>query len=156
MKLNGKSIDKPKDVIVVIPRDAQDHVFTATAVLDFDEFEKICPEPVPPTKTNVKTSQSFADVNNPKYKKKVDEHATMRMNYMIIKSLSATAGLEWEDVDISKPDTYEKYLPELQEGGLSLIEVNKLIEAVMEVNSLRQEVYEEAKKRFLAGQSKKA
>jgi len=156
MKIFGKTISKPSDEIIVIPREEGDIVFTASAVLDYEEFLKICPEPNAPIKKNVKTGVTTKALDNKKYLKAVEEHADHRMNYTIIKSLSATKGLEWEQVDISDPTTYKVYSVELEESGLTQMEVNKLIEGVLIANCLDDSKYKEARARFLASQSKKA
>ncbi len=155
MKINGKKIDKPSAEICVIPRETGDIVFKAEAVLDFTEFDKLCPEPEMKRQKNVKTG-SVKMIKGKDYEQLVEEHATARMNYMIIKSLESTDGLEWDNIDISKPETWSNYEDELQESGLSMAEINMIVNIVLVANSLDDRKYKEARERFLASQSKKA
>ena len=155
MKLFGKKIDKPQEEILVIPREGQDHVFKAEAILDFTEFEKMCPEPEMSISKDVKTGLE-TKVKSKAFDKKMDEYATNRMNYMIVKSLEATDGLEWETIDFGKIKTYGNYKDELIDSGITESEISKLIGIVLSANSLDDTKYAEARKRFLASQSKKA
>jgi hypothetical protein len=71
---------------------------------------------------------------------------------MILKSLSATEGLEWEQVDMSKPETWHNYGDELVSSGFSPAEIFAITEAVMTACGLNQKKIDEATERFLAGQ----
>ena len=92
------------------------------------------------------------DVENPKYKKALDDWAGQKTHWMILKSLSATEGLEWDTVDMSKPETYENYIKELEDCGLTAIEVSKLFEIIQTACGLNQDKIDEATAAFLAGQ----
>ena len=151
MKINGKTISKPKNEIVVIPRDEEDFVFEVQAVLDFKQFEAVCPEPQPVTKTNQKTGQSVKNTSHPVYTEALKKYNENRINFMIIQSLSATAGLEWDKVDLSDPSSWKEYEGELRDCGLTEYEMSLIVRAIMKVNGLSEEIYNEAKKRFLAG-----
>ena len=151
MKINGKTISKPKNEIVVIPRDGEDFVFEVQAVLDFKQFDSVCPEPQPVMKTNQKTGQSVKNITHPVYVEATKKYNENRINYMIIKSLEATDGIEWETVDMTDPSTWSSYEDELRDCGLTEYEMSLLVRAVMKVNGLSEEIYNEAKKRFLAG-----
>jgi len=155
MKLFGKKIDKPSTEICVIPRDGKDYVFRAQAVLDFKEFDKLCKEPEMSIRKNVKTGE-VSKVPSKDYDKQMDEYATNRMNYLIIKSLEATEGLTWDTIKMEDISTWGNYDKELKESGLSATEVNKIVSAVLIANSLDDTKYKEARERFLASQSKKA
>ena len=155
MKLFGKKIDKPSAEICVIPRADKDYVFKAEAVLDFDDFDKLCPEPKESTSLNAKTKE-VTKVKGKAYEERVEAWSTNRMNYMIIKSLSATEGLEWDNIDLKDVKTWVNYKDELMESGLSAGEVNRVVSIVLEANSLDDKKYKEAHDRFLASQSKKA
>jgi hypothetical protein len=155
MKLFGKTIDKPKEEVLVIPREGKDHVFKAEAILDFTELDKMNPEPELSSLKNVKEGTS-KKVKGKDYNKKMDDYATNRMNYMMVKSLEATEGLEWETIEYDKIKTYANYKQELLDSGITDGEVGMLVAMVLIANSLSDAKYEEARKRFLALPSKKA
>jgi hypothetical protein len=49
MKINGEEIKGPNTELIVIPRsNGNPIVFKAQAILDFDDFDKLCPRPKPP------------------------------------------------------------------------------------------------------------
>jgi hypothetical protein len=147
MKIKGKTLDKPQNEIVVIPRGEEDFVFEAQAVLDFSEFDRVCPEPSKRAVKNQKTGEvTYKDPD-------MSDYSSKRFSYMVIKSLEATPDLEWDNIDIEKPETYEQYEKELRDFGLTDREMVLVIQAVSKVNGLTNEIYEEAKKRFLATQS---
>jgi len=155
MKIFGKKIDKPNNVFVVIPRESGDIVFEIQSVLDFDEFDAVCPEPTMPIATNQKTGESKPQETK-SFKKKASEYSDMKMAYLVIKSLEATEGLEWETVKLNDPKTYGNYIKELEESGLVANDVAKIVDGVLEANSLDDKKYAEARSRFLASRSKKA
>jgi len=154
MKIRGQQIEGPGVEIVVIPRPNTEHgdiVFKAQAILDFDDFEKLCPLPKPPTMRKRGVEGLVHDIENPRYKQALTQHGNKRLAWMMITSLRATEDLEWETVDYSNSDTWENYREELKKAGFNEIEVGRLIRAVMIVNSLDETKLEEARNRFLAG-----
>jgi hypothetical protein len=151
MIINGKKIKGPNVEVIVIPREPEDIVFKAQAVLDFDNFGKLCPTPKPPRilKRGVGLIENVEDHN---YKIALEQHASRRLEWLIIESLKATENLQWERVDYSKPETWELYKDELKESGFGEYEINRIIRGVMIANSLDESKLEEARKRFLVGQ----
>lgn len=154
MKIYGKKIEGVNTELVVIPRTNSDGanadlVFVAKAVLDYKDFEKLCPAPIPPTKMlpGGITQQNVEDSN---YKRLMADFGNKRINWMILKSISETPGLEWETVKADDPDSWGNYVDELTSAGLSGYEVNRIIQGVMTANGLDANKIEEAKKRFLA------
>jgi hypothetical protein len=104
MKLGGKIISIPQPETIVIPREDQDFVFIAKAVLDYTEFDKVCPLPIPPTITK-RNGEKSSDVNDKKYLERISKHAKRRFAWMVLESLRATPELEWDTVNYSDPDT---------------------------------------------------
>lgn len=150
MKLNGKKISGPNVEIIVIPRKDEDIVFKAQAVLSFDDFKKLCPQPMPPQM--IKRGEGLVyDTENPQYKDALSLWQQMRMDWIIITSLRATPELEWEKVDFSNCDTWKLYSEELKDSGFGEYEVNRIVAGVMTANCLNETKIEEARKRFLAG-----
>jgi len=152
MKVKGKNIEQPNEEVIVFPRKNGNLVFKAKPVGNYEDFDKICPQPKPEAimKPGGVVSQ---DVESPKYKKALEEWAARKTHWMILKSLSATEGLEWDTVDMSKPETYENYIKELETSGLTTIEVSKLFEIIQMACGLNQEKIDEATKAFLAGEA---
>lgn len=155
MKINGKKLDGPNIEVVVIPRQSGDLVFRAQAVLDYTDCDKLNPMPQPP-KALLPGGRVQENVEDPKYKKAVDDWAVRKFYWMFIKSLEATEGLEWETVDLSKPETWENYKTEMKTAGLSPGEIGRIEMCVTDACGLNQSKIDEATKRFLAGQAQVA
>jgi hypothetical protein len=151
MKINGQVITKPEDEVVVIPRRSGDLVFKARAV-DFSDFMKLCPAPQAPTMI-VKGGGKSLNVEDKEYKKALSVWATQRTNWMIIKSLQATEGFEWETVKMDEPSTWGNFQQELEDSGLTALEINAVVQIVLDACGLNQKKIDEATKRFLAGQA---
>ena len=150
MKINGKKISKVSEKVIPILR-GEDEIFLIVRSLDsWKDFDTVCPEPKPPMIKRVGESVSTPNFNDKNYIEAVNEYASRRVAYLVIKGLEATEDLEWERVDIKDPTTYKNYIDELIESGLTDIEVGRIVDTVMEVNGLNEGKIEEAKKRFLA------
>lgn len=152
MKINGKKIEGANIEIVVLPRgNGDDLVFKAAAVLDSSDFDKLCPRPITPSIMK-KGGVTVQNVEDPVFKQSLLNYGKLRMSWMILQSLRATEGLEWEIVDYSDPGTWNLYEKELRDAGLVEMEITRLITAVMTANALNDEKINEARDRFLAGQ----
>ena len=88
MKLNGVQIIPPKPIPVVIPRDGLDLVFMVQPVLDYTDFEKLCPEPQPPVRT-YPGGKTVEEVTDKDYQAAMDVFGEQRLAYMYLKSLDA-------------------------------------------------------------------
>ena len=153
MKVAGKAISGPNVVVLVFPREGgEDIVFKARAVLEMDDYDKLYPSPEPPTVTKKDLTQ-FKDVNDKNYLVKLGKYNEQRFTYMILKSLEATPGLEWDTVKMDDPTTWENYTEDLKNAGFSQSERNQLMMIVFEANSLNEQKLKEAKDRFSLSQS---
>jgi len=150
MKIHGKELEGPSEEVLVIPRKGEDIVFKAKAVLNYDEFDAICPAPQPPMKM-VPGGKQTAQPNDKDFLAQLDEYAEHRSNWMILKSLSATPGLEWDTVQPDDPKTWGNFKTELAKAGLSPLEATKLMTIITKACGLNQEIIDEATERFLAG-----
>ena len=150
MKLNGQIIS-PNIEVIVLPRNPVDLIFKTQAVLNFDDFEKLCPQPIAPkiTRPGGVTSE---DIEDPDYKEAIQKWALYKTHWMMIKSLSATDGLVWDTVNLSDPDTWENYMTEMSEAGLSPPEISRIMDGITTACGLNEEKIEAAQKRFLATQ----
>lgn len=152
MKIKGKTIGAPKPRLCVIERDDEQFVFTLQAVLDYTDFDAVCPKPEPP-KVLRPGGDVTENITSPVYLKTLEEYGTQKTYWLIIKSLEATEGLEWEKVNLGDPDTWELYKDELTDCGLTEGEIVYLINQIYNVNSLDEERMKEALDRFTHSQS---
>lgn len=156
MKLRGVEIKGVNIVQIVIPRGNDNQiVFEAKAVLSYDDFDKLCPAPVPP-KRMLPGGIMQENVEDPKYKIAQATYSEQRLAWMVLESLTATKELEWELVKRDDPTTWPKWSEELQQAGFSTVEVNRVLRGVFEANALDEEKIEAARKRFLALEAEKA
>jgi hypothetical protein len=151
MKIRGKAVVPPKPITVTIYRvDSEgkpcDFEFVCGAILNYNEFETLLPQPKPPL--IMKPGQpSVPDNNDPRYLKKVDEWSNRRVAYMTLQSLNHTPDLEWETVVLTQPDTWNNYEKELK-SWLTEAEYNRLIMGVYEANSPSEKRRNEALENF--------
>lgn len=153
MKLHGKKID-PATETLVLPRATGDLVFIATAVPSYENFEKLCPHPVPPT-IKRPGEVDAQDTTDKAYVKAINLWAEYRTAWMIIESLKATPGLEWETITENTPASWPNFQKELESSGLSSNEVMRVINIVLDANGLNEKKIEAATKNFLAGAAAK-
>jgi len=149
MKIFGKTFTEPNTVEIILPRGTDFIVFKAQAVNDFDDFEKLCPEPKPKfIQRPGQASEEYLD--DPEYKKERMTWAGQRLDWMILESLSVTPGLEWTKVNMDSPSTWELYKEELKDSFFNDMEINRIVDGVLKANCLSEKAIEEAEKRFLA------
>lgn len=150
MKINGVILDKPEPEVIVIPKGKKEFVFKADAVLDYTEFESLCPRPKPPVILK-KGGKQELNIEDETYNEKVAKWCGARINWMIITSLKATPDLEWETIDAKNPETWGNYEKELLKFFPDK-DVQRIIEIVFVACGLNQNRIDEATERFLAGQ----
>lgn len=151
MKIAGKKIEGPNVELIIIPRGESQIVFKAQAVLDFSDFDKLCPAPVAKVKM-FPGGKTIQDVESPEYKKELTKYSEKRIAWLYLQSLKSTEGLEWETIDMSNSDTWNNFDSELKSAGFSAIEIMRITSGIMSANSLNETKIEEARNRFLAGQ----
>lgn len=149
MKIAGQEVSGPHVETLVLPRGDEDViVFRAQAVQDFDEFEKLCPEPKPPGK---RTKEGFVpNLNDETYRSVLQSHNERRIAYLVVCSLEPSK-IEWETVDISNPKTWMNYVEEFKAAGFSTIEINRIVQVVMSANALDEVKLQQAREVFLRG-----
>ncbi len=149
MKLNGRVLKDPNEVVIVTPRaNADDIVLRARAVLDMDLFDTMCPEPKPPVR-KLASGQTVDNMKDPGFLQQCQNHAAQRLSWIVLKSLEATEGLEWDEVDIADPTTWNHFRKEMQGSGFSVIEINRVVAECLNVNALDENKIEAARQRFL-------
>jgi hypothetical protein len=151
MKLNGKTpVHNIKTL--VLPREGSEPVvFKCAAVTDLSPYEKLCPDPTPPLKT-LKGGAKVPDYEDKGYVMAVAQQGDRRWNFIVLTSLQATEGIEWETVKLDNPETWGGWRKEMADSGLSVFEINRVIQAVSEANCLSEETVEAARQSFLAAQ----
>jgi hypothetical protein len=154
MKINGKKLSGPNKVFIALPREGGDVVFIAQGVLDYDEFNTLCPIPKPPRIRRPGDEESTPDFSEPKYQESIQKYGAEKSAWMIMKSLEATEGLEFETVKKDDHTTWTNIYKELKDSGLCDMEITRIIDGVMEANCLSDERVEEARNRFLASKAR--
>jgi len=154
MLINGKKVEGPNVAVCVIPRGTGDLIFKARAVLDYSDFDKICPRPTPPEIIRPGEGKS-QNTEDPDYKKLVTDWAIKKNTWMFLKSLEATDGLVWDSVSMSDPSTWDNYESDLLSAGLTDYEISRILLAVLDACGLNQDKIDEATKSFLAGEAAK-
>lgn len=150
MRIGGVEVTSCEEILV-LPRggEGKDIPIRAKAVAINDEFEKLVPEPIPPMIQ--KKDGKYPDLTDKNYKLALAHRADQRFAFMIIKSLEPS-NIEWQIVNLEKPNTWLKWQEELSAAGLSEVECNRIVQAVMIANSLDEAKIEEARRAFLLGQ----
>lgn len=154
MKIKGKKLEPPKPRDVVFPREPEEDSlhFKVQAVLDYDEFEKKCPEPEPPMTRKPGDTQAQPNWDSPQYVKLWAEWSTRQRGWMLLKALSATSDMVFETMSLDDPKScsQDAFKKELIESGLLPREVNLLIREIHRANAMDESHMEEARKRFLS------
>lgn len=151
MKIKNQSVEPPKPVPIPLPRATNVVELLAGPIMSFDEFETLCPEPTPPVEMDMKTNQKRRVLDHEGYQAKMNVWIEQKTAYMIIKSLLATDGLEWELVKLEEPDTWLRYREELEQS-FTAQEVDIIIQHVYEANMPTERSQKEALERFTLSQ----
>jgi hypothetical protein len=148
MRIGGVLVEGPAQEILILPRGEQVLVIRAQAV-NLDEFDALCPEPKPPGKLT--KDGWIPDLDNESYRQIITNHNEKRIAYLVVKSLEPS-DIEWEKVKIENPSTWTAYVQDFKAAGLTTIEINRIVQCVMQANSLDEAKLEQARKVFLLGQ----
>lgn len=151
MKLNGRELKKSNSHLIVIPRvNEEPIVLTAQAVLDYNQFETLCPDPKPPTRMKA-GGEKLANYKDPRYILAVESHSRRRMSWLVLESLRlGSPDLTWDTIDYGDPNTWERYEVELRESGFNWAEIGMIVQGCLIANSLDESKIEEARASFLA------
>lgn len=133
---------------LVLPRGEEVIVFKARGLPDFEDFNKVVPEPVPPKKMT--RDGLIADTNNPNYRNDMEIYAKRRLGYMVVKSLEPT-GIEWETVNPDDPGSWTNWEEDFKSAGFTQIEIGRITGLVLEANCLDEAKLKQAREVFLRG-----
>jgi len=156
MRIQGHDLSGPAVEIIPIPRDDGDIIFKAQAVLDYGPFDEMVPRPEPPIRTHAKSGRKEILVDDPDFVQKLTDYARLKQKYMFIMSLQATEGLEWDEIKINDPETWDKFDSELEGAGFNMAEISYIILGIHRANGLDEERMDEARERFLADQKQES
>jgi hypothetical protein len=149
MKYKGKKLEGLNTDILVLPRGNERVVFKAQAIKSYSEFDELCPMPEPPEKL-LPGGVKEKDVRDPAFIKRLEEYGIKKTNYTIIKSLEISEDVEWETVDLKKPQTWENWRKELSDAGFTEVETLRILQLCTRVNVLDEDLLNAAKESFLA------
>ena len=113
-----------------------------------DELKELYKDPEPPVVTK-RGGERSRDFNDPTYKTKVQEVGRQRLNYYVIKGLTATEDLEFEDLDPDDPETFHLLDKELKEANITEAMFSKIIQAALEANQITDSAIKQAEQDFL-------
>ena len=106
------------------------------------------PEPIPPQRI-MKGGEIFHNYEDEGYKASFKAFSGMRMDWMILKSMDATDRLEFETVDMSKPETWANWKTEFT-ASFGENAKNRVYACYSDANSLSEQALTQARERFLA------
>lgn len=148
MKLGGKTFSTPvKDV--VLPREDGDIVFKICGITSFDHFDSLVKEPKPPT-IKIKGKAAKTDRDDPRYQDELADYGKLKIAYIVVASLAVTPDLEWDQITLDNPSTWETWQKELADAGIAVYEINHLLSEILDINGLGEDRYKDAKDAFLA------
>lgn len=150
MKLTGHTFDEPAIEYCILPKGEVTVVFKCGPVLDYDDFDKLCPIPKPPTLIK-KGGIRELDIKDNSYLDQISLRGDRRVQYIVLKSLEYTKGLDWETVDMDNPSTWGNFHKELQDAYFTETDINRIQNACFAANSLSELKVEEARANFFAG-----
>jgi hypothetical protein len=148
MRIGGVEVTKCEEVLV-LPRMNGDLVFKAVAVCSMDKFNDLCPKPEPPMrlkKGGVREPHLSDD-----YIKTVESWSQKRYAFICINSL-IPSDITWDEVDYDKPNTWVKWMEELEAAGLADVELQRVQSLVLDANALNEAKLKAARESFLLGQ----
>ena len=161
MKMHGRTVKGRNIEVVVFRRPPLEDgtsgniAFKAEAIPDYKDFNKLCPIPEPPEilkaggvrTTNVKDKRFLAAL---------DVWASQKTAYTVLRSLAVTDGLEWDSVELTKPETWVGWRKELEESDFTDNEIAKIIEIVGIANCMDDGMLNAAREDFLAEEARLA
>lgn len=157
MRIGQVILDGPTEQVLVLPRLGGDVIIRARAVLhaDMELFHKLCPEPKAPAVMRRGDTNFSPNLEDKSYLVRLEEHGQKRFAYICIKSLEPS-DIEWEVVQLEKPNTWTQWVEELSNAGLSSVELQRVQSCVLQANALDEGKLKEARELFLRGMGKES
>ena len=148
MKIGGVTPSVCEEYLILPRPQGDDLVFHARAVADMSEFDRLVPEPK--AKPILVKGGWKDNVDDPAYQEAVRKRDELRVAWMCIRTLEPSE-IEWDTVEEDKPSTWLNWYSDLENAGLSVAEIQRIIYTVTTANSLNEEKLEEARDSFLRG-----
>lgn len=149
MKYKGKKLEGLNTDVLVLMKGEERIVFKASAVANYKEFQELCSVPEPPIKI-LPGGIRENNTSDPAFKAKLNEYAQKKTDYTVVKSLQASDDIEWDNVDIEKPETWKNWRTELEEASFTEVEVLRILQLCTRVNALDDDLLQQARESFLA------
>lgn len=152
MKYKGKKLEGRNTDILVLPRGNDRIVLKFQAVESYDDFDKLVPVPESPEILKPGGIRE-KNTNDPNYIKTLEAYAQLKTDWLIITSLKSTVDLEWDEVNYTDSATWGNWQKELREAGFTEVECMHIVKKTTLVNSLDEDMLEQARADFLAEES---
>jgi hypothetical protein len=152
MKINGQEIPKIQPKKAIFIREPEPIILVCDPIVDWDKFEEICPEPLPP-EVILPGNKRERNPDAPSHQTALEEHSKKKMAWVVLESLKCN-NIEWETVDPDDPETYPLYRDELVESGFTPSEIAYLINTVFEASQLETDDLKAMRESFLVGQGR--
>ena len=149
MEVTGELAELNEDVLV-LPRKKTHIVLTARALPDMDDFNKRVPEPKP-KKNFIKGKGWQFDLKDTTYVDEMTRYGKLRVAYFVVMSLEPSE-IEWDQVDPTVPDTWDKWEDDFKTVGFTQHECNLILGLCFSVNQLDERKLEQARESFVLGQ----
>lgn len=146
MKTSGQEITVYEDVLV-LPRQGGALTFKGRAVQDMGAFNDLCPLPKPPVVDTPKGRKVMSQDTG--YKQQLANYSSQKLAWLLITTLYE---VEWETVDADEPKTWQNWIKECSESGLSEQEQQRLVQFVLTMNCMNEKAMEQARSDFMATQ----
>lgn len=149
MRIGGIEVNGPPEGLLVLERPGLMIPIKTQAVMDFDDFEALCPEPKPPVKTTKNgTVPNHLDKG---YIQQKVQHAKQKSAWIMLKTLEPSK-IEWTSIDMQKPNTWCNWTSDLKKAGFGVFEINRIVALVEETNALDEGKLKWAREVFVQGQ----
>lgn len=149
MKVNGIPLSGMIINEVFLPIKGGDVCFKFRPLKADEDFENVMPKPNAPKKM-APGGVVHLDKEDKSYKEALAIWVKSKLNWEFLQSISATEGLEWSKVDLSKPETWHLWKEELEEH-FGQFAIDKIFGGFLDVHYISEETMEKSRARFLTG-----
>lgn len=158
MKYKGNKPDGSRYMdVLVFPRPAEkESIALWVRALDeeWDVWNEKCPAPPIPVETGA-DGEVIELEEDEGYLAQLQNWGVLQTDFLVVFSITFDANpLEWDSVKLDKPSTWRHWRTEILELGLSRIELNKVLAKCIAVNSLNEDLMDQARADFLRGHQK--
>jgi hypothetical protein len=150
MKVNGIKLAGPRIVERYLPvSDGEAVCFKFRSLRSDEDFEKVMPKPRPPQVMKPGGLTHF-NTEDSRFKTALNDWVNHKLNWEFLTSISATDGIEWDKVDMSKSETWALWRKDLEEHFPNS-QIDQIFGGFLEAQYISEEGMEKARARFLTG-----